>query len=261
MKNRSRLLRALAAGMLAVLCLVTMTGCTNNSTAAVSTQQNTASGATYQITLDPNGGAFVDGKTEPVTISVTEGTPIDFASYMPAYEGNTLYGWYMPDGMPWPGARKVSGNVSLKAKWDVAEVSSWSATAKRSPWNTTTACTSSPSSARSTAAMPSAAASTPCTWTRCRPTWIRMTAPWAVCCIMPAPTTSTPPAPSMPSSTMTASSSCSMTTPTLANALSITWIPATGPMPATPLPSLRHPLRKTPPAWAHPPAILTGIPA
>lgn len=122
MKNRSRLLRALAAGMLAVLCLVTMTGCTNNSTAAVSTQQNTASGATYQITLDPNGGAFVDGKTEPVTISVTEGTPIDFASYMPAYEGNTLYGWYMPDGMPWPGARKVSGNVSLKAKWDVAEV-------------------------------------------------------------------------------------------------------------------------------------------
>lgn len=75
----------------------------------------------HTVILDPNGGAFADGSTEPVTLTVADGEKIDFASWMPTWEGNTLYGWYMSDGKPFPGARKVTQDLTLKAKWNVEE--------------------------------------------------------------------------------------------------------------------------------------------
>ena len=75
----------------------------------------------YTVTLNPNGGAFSEGSTDSISLQVKEGTAIDFANNEAVYEGNTLYGWYQPDGSPWPGARKVTEDITLKAKWSEAE--------------------------------------------------------------------------------------------------------------------------------------------
>ncbi len=75
----------------------------------------------YTVSLNPNGGTFSDGTTATKTIQVGENQPIDFSSYEVTYEGNVLYGWYYENGSPWPGARKVTEDVSLVAKWNVAE--------------------------------------------------------------------------------------------------------------------------------------------
>lgn len=107
--------------LLAVCCLISMSACGQNAKPDDENRNEVDSNAaTYSVTLNPNGGVFADGTTDAVTIYVKEGTAIDFPSYMPAYEGNTLYGWYQADGSPWPGARKVTQNISLKAKWSVA---------------------------------------------------------------------------------------------------------------------------------------------
>ncbi len=115
--------RILALCLVLVLA-VSLAACGNGSSQNVTTAPSTApagDGQTYTVTLDPNGGAFADGSTEKVTLTVDGGTAIDFPSYMPEYEGNTLYGWYLPDGMPWPGAKKVTSDLTLKAKWSVTQ--------------------------------------------------------------------------------------------------------------------------------------------
>ena len=105
-------------------CLLVLSGCaqqnTGSKTAAV--QQDDANLATYTVTLNPAGGAWSDGSTEAKQVQVKEGKAIDFAAYTPALEGNDLLGWYLQDGYPWPGARKVKGDISLRAKWSATEV-------------------------------------------------------------------------------------------------------------------------------------------
>lgn len=120
MKGNQQMLWRSFVGATLTASMMLLTAC-NGGTTTTPTQAENTSSATYTVTLDPNGGTFTDGGEEAVTIQVQEGTAIDFASYMPEYEGNTLYGWYLEDGSPWPGARKVSGDLSLKAKWSVAE--------------------------------------------------------------------------------------------------------------------------------------------
>lgn len=106
-------------GLLAVAMagsVTALSGCSSQQagstaeTAAVSTE-------TFTVTLDPNGGAFSDGSTEPKTISVQGGTAIPFGDYALTQEGDTHIGWYYTDGKPWPGARKVTGDETLVAKW------------------------------------------------------------------------------------------------------------------------------------------------
>ena len=113
------MLFALAAML--VLCLA---GCQakNSGANAKQTIQNDENKATYTVTLNPAGGAWSDGSTDAKTVEVKEGTAIDFPAYTPALEGNDLHGWYQQDGSPWPGARKVKENVTLRAKWSVAQV-------------------------------------------------------------------------------------------------------------------------------------------
>ncbi len=74
----------------------------------------------YTVSLNPNGGTFSDGTTDTKVIQVGENHAIDFSQYDVTYEGNVLYGWYYENGSPWPGARKVTEDVSLVAKWNVA---------------------------------------------------------------------------------------------------------------------------------------------
>ncbi len=114
--------RVLALCLVLVLA-VSLAACDNGSTPNATTAPTTqvGDGNTYTVTLDPNGGTFADGSSDKVTITVDGGTAIDFQSYMPDYEGNTLYGWYLSDGSPWPGARKVTSDLTLKAKWSVTE--------------------------------------------------------------------------------------------------------------------------------------------
>ncbi len=109
---------------LAAVLMLCLTGCQGKDSGAATNQavQSDESKATYTVTLNPAGGAWSDGSTEAKTVEVKEGTAIDFASYTPALEGNDLHGWYQQDGSPWPGARKVKENVSLRAKWSAAEV-------------------------------------------------------------------------------------------------------------------------------------------
>lgn len=108
-------------GLMAVLLLggtAMLPGCGSQSaspTASGETAQT--SSQTFQVTLNPNGGAFADGSTEPKTITVGEGTAIPFGDYALTKEGDTHIGWYYEDDAPWPGARKVTGEVNLVAKW------------------------------------------------------------------------------------------------------------------------------------------------
>lgn len=113
-------IKRIIAAMLAAGCLLTLCACneTQNDPGPVSSVN--ANAASYTVTLDPNGGLF-NGSGDKVEVAVKEGTAVDFAAYTPTYEGNTLYGWYLPDGSPWPGARKVTGDVTLRAKWSVTE--------------------------------------------------------------------------------------------------------------------------------------------
>ncbi|MBR6029967.1 MAG: hypothetical protein IKP40_12855 [Clostridia bacterium] len=123
MSTKKRILRLIGLAVLLALTAVLLCSCAQQSAGTQQTQ--TASDQkreSRQVTLNPAGGAWADGSTEPVTISVEEGTPIDFAAYTPVLEGNDLLGWYMQDGYPWPGARKVSGDISLRAKWSATEV-------------------------------------------------------------------------------------------------------------------------------------------
>lgn len=108
---------------LAVLLVVSLTACgeTGGQNATTAPTSAVGDGTTYTVTLDPNGGVFADGTTEAITVTVNGGTVVDFQSNMPTYEGNTLYGWYMPDGMPWPGAKKVDRDLTLTAKWSVTQ--------------------------------------------------------------------------------------------------------------------------------------------
>lgn len=116
-------LHALAAAMLATGLMLALAACSSGAPAGSTPAQEVdeSNAATYTVTLDPNGGTWADGTNETVTVEVQEGKAVDFASYMPEYEGNTLYGWYQTDGSPWPGARKISGDTKLRAKWSVAE--------------------------------------------------------------------------------------------------------------------------------------------
>lgn len=107
-------------------CSFIFTGCssTNDGTNEESTSVTTddANAAVYNVTLDPNGGVFPDGTTEAVTVEVKDGTAVDFQSYMATMEGNELRGWYQKDATSWPGAKKVTGDLMLKAKWSKEEV-------------------------------------------------------------------------------------------------------------------------------------------
>ena len=124
MRNGTILKRLLACLLLAALA-VGLSSCagtnkTAQQTAAVQTAEEDSS--VYKVTLNPAGGAWENGSTEPVTFEVKGGTPVDFASHTPALEGNDLLGWYQQDGYPWPGARKVRSDISLRAKWSATEV-------------------------------------------------------------------------------------------------------------------------------------------
>lgn len=121
MKRIKLRIKRLAAALLAAGCLLSLAACNDTGETMGPAETDDPNAATYAVTLNPNGGVWTDGSTEIVTVEVKEGKAIDFASYMPEYEGNTLYGWYLSDGAPWPGARKVTGDVSLRAKWSVAE--------------------------------------------------------------------------------------------------------------------------------------------
>ena len=112
--------KRLAAALLAAGCLLALCACGGADEPTGPVQTDNANAADYTVTLDPNGGLF-GSSAEAVALTVKEGTAVDFASYTPAYEGNTLYGWYLPDGSPWPGARKVTGDVTLRAKWSVTK--------------------------------------------------------------------------------------------------------------------------------------------
>ena len=76
----------------------------------------------WSVTLNPAGGVWPDGTTEAVTFTVPAGTKIDFAAHTPSLEGNDLLGWYYANGQPFPGARKVTENVSLWAHWSASQV-------------------------------------------------------------------------------------------------------------------------------------------
>lgn len=112
-----------AYGLMAVVMAgsaVILPGCSSRTSAGAAAQATTAEAVKaedYEVTLDPNGGAFADGSTEAKTITVTGGTTIPFAEYALTKEGDTHIGWYYTDGAPWPGARKVSGSLQLVAKW------------------------------------------------------------------------------------------------------------------------------------------------
>lgn len=114
-------LQIIAAAFLAVSLMLALVACDSgtpgNSTPVQATDDPNA--PTHTVTLDPAGGAWSDGSTNAISVSVKEGKAIDFPSYMPEFEGNTLYGWYQTDGSPWPGARKVTGDITLRAKWSV----------------------------------------------------------------------------------------------------------------------------------------------
>lgn len=76
----------------------------------------------YSITLDPNGGAFADGSTDVKVISVQEGFAIDWSQYELVWEGNDHLGWtYSESGKPFPGAREVKEDTTLKARWSATE--------------------------------------------------------------------------------------------------------------------------------------------
>ncbi|WP_455502371.1 hypothetical protein [Gemmiger sp.] len=109
-----------ACGLLAVAMVGSvgmLSGCSSQSAESTAAGTTAASSAMFEVTLDPNGGAFPDGSTDPVTISVQDGTAIPFGDYALTQEGDTHIGWYYTDGRPWPGARKVTGNETLVAKW------------------------------------------------------------------------------------------------------------------------------------------------
>lgn len=78
-------------------------------------------GKYFTVTLDPNGGVFADGSTEKKEIQVRENGKINFSEYGVTYEGNEMYGWYYTDGTPFPAARKVKENITIKAKWSAAQ--------------------------------------------------------------------------------------------------------------------------------------------
>ncbi len=123
LNNHHRMLAILV--LLGLLCAV-LSGCTGSggttATGTSSAKNDSENAAVYKVTLNPAGGAWSDGSSEAVTVEVKKGTPIDFASYTPAMEGNDLQGWYKADGSPWPGARKVKEDVSLRAKWSATEM-------------------------------------------------------------------------------------------------------------------------------------------
>ena len=110
--------------VLLVAVLLALSSCTSSKQTQTTASSATGTGSTavFTITLNPAGGAWSDGSTEPRTVEVQEGTAIDFPSFTPTLEGNDLQGWYQQDGYPWPGARKVTDNVSLRAKWSATQI-------------------------------------------------------------------------------------------------------------------------------------------
>ncbi len=102
-------------------CATFLTGCDSNPETGNSGDDTEEIDTWYTVSLNPNGGTFSDGTTDTKVIQVGENHAIDFSSYEVTYEGNVLYGWYYENGSPWPGARKVTEDVSLIAKWNVAE--------------------------------------------------------------------------------------------------------------------------------------------
>ena len=124
MRKNSFLRRAAAILLLCALALG-LSGCAPQNQPKQGTAGQSAAAvdsAVYTVTLNPAGGAWADGSTEAVSVQVQGGTPIDFAAHTPQLEGNDLLGWYQQDGYPWPGARKVSGDVSLRARWSATQV-------------------------------------------------------------------------------------------------------------------------------------------
>lgn len=120
MKQIKQNIKCFLALVMIAGCLLVLTACDSEVKSTDPVVTDNANAASYTVTLDPNGGMF-DGSGDKVEVTVKEGTAVDFAAYTPVYEGNTLYGWYLSDGSPWPGARKVTGDVTLRAKWSVTE--------------------------------------------------------------------------------------------------------------------------------------------
>ncbi len=104
-----------------LICIMLLVGCSETkSVGDVGDSDNKSDSNTsivYMVVLDPNGGIFPDGTKEKVTLEVREGEAVDFVTYMPALEGNELRGWYQEDASAWPGARIVTGDLKLKARW------------------------------------------------------------------------------------------------------------------------------------------------
>lgn len=81
----------------------------------------------YTITIDPNGGAFPDGSTDPYKDTVEEGSDLSDLPGAPAKEHAEFIGWLdsstgeiipeLPETMP-------SGNVTYTAQWEDEEKNS-----------------------------------------------------------------------------------------------------------------------------------------
>ena len=115
--------------LISTMAMATFTSCDlsslglvgENSEAPAADDADDPNATHYTVTLDPCGGKFPSGKSNVREISVQEGKPINFTKYSVTMEGKTLLGWYTEDGKPWPGNRRVTGDVKLKAKWSITE--------------------------------------------------------------------------------------------------------------------------------------------
>lgn len=124
MKNKKRaLLGALALMLGGTLGLSVLASCDKGGSSQTGGEKVEDPNAPhYTITLDPNGGAFADGSTEAKTISVQEGFAIDWSKYELVWEGNDHLGWiYSESGRPFPGAREIKEDTTLKARWSATE--------------------------------------------------------------------------------------------------------------------------------------------
>lgn len=124
MKNKKRAMLGVLALMLGgTMSLGAFASCQGEGGSPTGgTKEEDPNAPHYSVTLDPNGGAFADGSTEKKTISVQEGFAIDWSKYGLEWEGNDHLGWtYAENGKPFPGARYVTEDTTLKARWSATE--------------------------------------------------------------------------------------------------------------------------------------------
>lgn len=91
-------MKRLKIGVMALFaCLLTLTGCSKTE---------------YTVKFDSNGGSAV------ASVTVADGSSVSKPTD-PTYAGHTFEGWYvnLDDTKPYDFSSKVTGNMTLKAKW------------------------------------------------------------------------------------------------------------------------------------------------